>query len=134
VIGMKVGKENLVELVDRQLQAGVVRQGAASKVEDQEVAFGVADLDEYAGRGLGARNPRIAASQYRHPHLTGLELLLARDVHLGVSPPRGADHRGQGDRFRSAGKRRHRQGCQVFGHDNASSSIFTILLEVSGLG
>ena len=84
MVGVQVSQEHLVKLVDRQLQTGVVCQGAAPDIENQDVTLGVTDLDHDAGRGLSARVPRIAASQYRHSQLTIFELFLARDEHLGI--------------------------------------------------
>jgi hypothetical protein len=58
VVGVQVRQKDLVELIDRQLQTGIVRQRAAPEVENQQVALGVADLDEDAGRGLGRASPK----------------------------------------------------------------------------
>ena len=110
VVGVQVRQEHLVELVDRQLQTRIVCEGAAPEVENQEVALGVTDFDEDAGRGLAARHPRIAASEHRHSHLAVLELLFTRDKHLGVFPSRRANDWSQGDRLRPARKCRHGQG------------------------
>ena len=46
MVCVKVGQEHLVERVDRQFQAREVRQRPASEIEDEEVALGIADLDE----------------------------------------------------------------------------------------
>ncbi len=78
VVGVQVRQEHLVELVDRQFQTRIVGEGAASEVENQKVALGVADFDEDAGRGLTTRHPRIAAAKHRHPQLAVLELLFTR--------------------------------------------------------
>ena len=84
VVGVQVGDEHLVERVHRQLQARVVREGTGPQVENQNVALGIADFDQDAGRSLGAGRPRIAAAEHRHAQLAVLEGFLARDEHLGV--------------------------------------------------
>ena len=99
VVGVQVAEEHLVELVHRQLQARVVGERAAAEVEDEEVALGVADLDQDAGRGLGARHPGVAAAEHGHAQLAVLQLLLTGDERLGVLAPRRADDRRQGDRL-----------------------------------
>ena len=76
VVGVQVGQEHLVELVDRQFQTGIVRRGAAAQVENQNVPLRVADLDQDAGRGLSACVPGVSASKHRHAHLAIFELLL----------------------------------------------------------
>ena len=127
VVGVQVRQEHLVELVDRQLQTGVVRQGAAPDIEKQDVALRVADLDHHAGRGLRARVPGIAAAKHRHAQLAVFERFCARDEHLGVVPPRRADNRSQGDRLCAAGKCRQAAGtwdrCSSFCFPPASISL-----------
>jgi hypothetical protein len=109
MVGVEVGEEHLVELVHGQLQARVVRERTAAEVDDEDVALCVADLDEDAAGGLGARDPGVAAAEHRHPDLAVLELLVAGHEHLGVLPPRRTDHGCRRDRPRAAGKRRHRE-------------------------
>ena len=103
-------RNTLLSLLTGSFRLAIVREGAAPEVEDQEVALGVTDFDEDAGRGLAARHPGVAAPEHRHSHLAVLERLFAGDEHLGVLPSRRAHDRSQGDRLRSARKCRHREG------------------------
>ena len=101
MVRVQVGQKHFVELVDGQFQARIIGKGAASEVKNQDVALGVTDFDEDAGRGLGARHPRIAASEHRHTNLSVLEPLFTGYKPLGVLPSRCADDRSQGNRLRS---------------------------------
>src|SRR5512137_1181171 len=110
MVCVEVRQEHLVELVDRQLQARIVGQGAAADVENQEVTLCITDFDKDAGCGLATRYPGIAAAKHRHPHFTVLDHLLTRNEHVGVLPSRRTYNRCHGDRLRSTCKYRHRQG------------------------
>jgi len=109
MVGVQVGQKHLVEQVDRQLQACIVRERTGPEVEHEQVALGVADLDEDARRGLGTRRPRIAATEHRHAQLAVFKRLGSRDEHLGVLPLWGADDGCLGDGLSAPCVGRYRQ-------------------------
>jgi hypothetical protein len=116
VVGVKVGDQHLVELVDRELQAREVGQRAAAEVAmTKKVALGIAHLDEDAPRRLGTGDPGVAAAENGDPQLAVFELLGPRHEPVGVLARERSDDRGGRDRPLSAREGRERQAARVAG-------------------